>query len=186
MSITSVDRSAKRRTILLRVGAVVLMVALSALILLNIDVVRNMGRYGYIGVFAISFAANATLVLPAPGWLVPIFAGTALSPLAVGFAAGAGQALGELTGYFAGSTGQYVLEERSRYEQLKRLTERYGVWIFLVLSFIPNPIFDVAGIVAGALRFPIYKFLAATFVGKTARAILLAYGGYELISRWLG
>lgn len=183
MTTTARDRSDKRKQVLLRIGAVVVMLGLSALILLNLDKVRDMGRYGYLGVFILSFAANATLILPAPGWLIPIAAGSALSPLAVGLAAGAGQALGELTGYFAGSTGQFVLEDRPRYERLQVLTERYGLWIFIVLAFIPNPVFDLAGITAGVLRFPVFAFLGATFVGKTVRAILLAYGGYEVINR---
>jgi membrane protein YqaA with SNARE-associated domain len=48
--------------------------------------------------------------------------------------------------------------------------------IFL-LAFIPNPVFDVAGIAAGALRIPVWKFIAATMLGRTLRFILLAYFG---------
>ena len=135
-------------------------------------------------VFLLSLLANATLVLPAPGWLIPIAAGSALNPLLVGLCAGTGQTLGELTGYAAGATGRIIVEDRERYQWLSQLAQRYGVWIFVVLGFVPNPLFDLAGIAAGALKIPVLKFLVATWVGKTARAILLAYGGAGVFSQW--
>ncbi|NOX63643.1 MAG: hypothetical protein GXP42_17095 [Chloroflexi bacterium] len=176
---------AKYKPIILRIVAVAAMLGLSALIVLNAQRIHDLGRYGYLGIFVLSFAANATIIFPAPGWLIPIAAGGALNPLAVGLAVGAGQALGELTGYLAGSTGQFVLSDHhERYEHLADLTRQYGLWLFIFLSFIPNPLFDLAGIVAGVLKFPMFSFLAATFVGKTLRAILLAYGGYGMFGNW--
>jgi uncharacterized membrane protein YdjX (TVP38/TMEM64 family) len=53
------------------------------------------------------------------------------------------------------------------------------------MAFIPNPFFDLAGIIAGALGFRLRFFLLAVWVGKTLRALLLAYGGYSLLARWL-
>ena len=53
----------------------------------------------------------------------------------------------------------------------------YWLRVILVLSLIPNPIFDVAGIAAGALGLGWGRFLLVTAVGKTLRAIVIAYAG---------
>lgn len=161
------------------------MLAVSALILLNADKVRELGRFGYLGVFLISFAANATIILPAPGWIVSMAAATALNPLFVGLAAGTGEALGETTGYLAGASGRGIVQHGERYDWLAGLAQRYGLLFFAVMAFIPNPFFDLAGIIAGALGFRLRYFLLAVWVGKTTRALLLAYGGFRLLARWL-
>jgi len=175
-----------RRQILARVIAVLAVIAISLLIVLNAQRIRELGRYGYAGIFLLSLAANATIILPAPGWLIPIAAGSALNPLLVGLVAGTGQTLGELTGFLAGASGRIILEDRERYERVSALARRYGLWIFVVLGFVPNPLFDLAGITAGALRIPVLAFLGATWVGKTARAILFALGGYGIFARLFG
>lgn len=182
----STAHSIQRRQILVRVIAVSAVIAISLLILFNTQRIRELGRYGYAGIFLLSLAANATIILPAPGWLIPIAAGSALNPLLVGVVAGAGQTLGELTGFVAGASGRIILEDRGRYERVSDLARRYGLWVFVVLGFVPNPLFDLAGITAGALRIPVLAFLAATWVGKTCRAILFAYGGYGIFARLLG
>ncbi len=51
---------------------------------------------------------------------------------------------------------------------LRRLT------LFL-LAALPNPIFDVGGIIAGVLKMPVWKFLMAAIVGKTIRLGLTAW-----------
>lgn len=179
------DRALQRRQLVLRVGAVCAMLILSALILINADKVRQLGQFGYLGVFLISFAANATIILPAPGWMVAMVAASALNPLFVGLAAGTGEALGETTGYLAGASGRAIIQQRQRYDWLAGLARRYGLPFFAVMAFIPNPFFDLAGIIAGALGFRLRYFLLAVWIGKTSRALLLAYGGYSLLARWL-
>ena len=141
---------------------------------------------GYVGVFLVGLLANATIFLPAPSWALTIAAGAALNPLLVAFAAATGEALGEITGYLAGSSGTIVLENREGYQKSARLMKRWGVWFIMVLAFIPNPAFDIVGILAGALRMPVAKFLWGTFWGKFLRALLLAYGGYGIFNHFWG
>ncbi len=161
------------------------MLAISALILLNANRVRELGRFGYLGVFLISLAANATIILPAPGWMISMAAATALNPLGVALAAGAGETLGETTGYLAGASGRAIIEHRQRYDWLSGLVQHYGLPFITLLAFIPNPLFDLAGIIAGALCIRLRYFLLAVWIGKMVRALLLAYGGYGLLVRWL-
>jgi len=141
---------------------------------------------GYVGVFIVGFLANATIFLPAPSWALTIAAGVTLNPLLVALFAGAGESLGEITGYLAGSSGSIVLEDKESYQKSARLMKRWGVWFIIFLAFIPNPAFDIVGILAGALRMPVAKFLWGTFLGKFLRAILLAYGGYGIFNHFWG
>jgi len=141
---------------------------------------------GYAGVFLVGLLANATIFLPAPSWALTIAAGATLNPLFVALAAAAGEALGEITGYLAGSSGSIVLENRESYQKSARLMKRWGVWFIMILAFIPNPAFDIVGILAGALRMPVAKFLWGTFLGKLLRALLLAYGGYSVFNHFWG
>jgi membrane protein YqaA with SNARE-associated domain len=95
----------------------------------------------------------------------------------VGVIAAAGAAIGELTGYLAGVAGQAVIENRQMHERLERLMRRYGLLAIFVLAAIPNPFFDVAGIIAGALRFPVQHFLLSAWAGKTVKFLAIAYLG---------
>jgi membrane protein YqaA with SNARE-associated domain len=135
-------------------------------------------RFGYPGVFVLSILANATLILPAPGLALVFGAGTlGLSPIGVGLAAGLGSTLGELSGYAAGYGGSVVVENRVVYERVRGWMNRYGPMVISVLAFIPNPFFDAAGAIAGALKMPMWQFLVYTAIGKTAKMVLIAYAG---------
>ncbi len=182
----TIDHTLQRRQLIIRAGVIAAVITFSVLILLNADKLRQLGNYGYIGVFILSFLTNATIVVPVPSWIIPIVAGTSLNPLIVGLVVGTGESLGELTAFAAGASGRIIVEDRERYQWLSALANRYGLWMFVVLGFIPNPFFDLAGIMAGALKIPVIKFLVATWFGKTARAILLAYGGYRIFGELLG
>ena len=144
--------------------------------------------YGYLGVFVVSVLGNATVLFPVPSLAVTFAGGGVLNPLLVGLVAGVGEPLGELTGYLAGYGGSAIIEEGPRFQRLKSWMERHGFLTLLVLSAIPNPLFDLAGVTAGIMRFPLYLFLLACWLGKTAKALAVAYLGsqfLELIQRWV-
>ena len=55
----------------------------------------------------------------------------------------------------------------------RRISQRLGIWmrrpgwlLLFLLAFIPNPVFDLAGVTAGALRYPLERFLAVVLTGK--------------------
>ncbi|MGL4648037.1 MAG: YqaA family protein, partial [Caldilineaceae bacterium] len=103
---------------------------------------------------------------------------------------GLGSALGELSGYALGRSGRYLLSgnQQQHFERLAEWTRRYGAFAIFTVAVLPLPIFDVAGIVAGAIRMPIASFLVATALGKTIKytvAILLYAGAFGGIMRWL-
>jgi uncharacterized membrane protein YdjX (TVP38/TMEM64 family) len=172
------DRPSDRR---LRVIRVVTALAVSVALVVSFifrSHLRDLEQYGYIAVFLVGLISNATLILPVPGLAMSSVLGSVFNPWAVGLVAGIGQALGELTGYMAGYGGQTWVEGYSRYRRLTRWMERYGILAIFVLALLPNPVFDVAGMVAGALRFPVWKFLLSCTAGKVIKNVIFAVGGY--------
>ena len=148
------------------------------------DLVQKYAEYGYLGVFVISVLGNATLIFPAPSFTVVAF-GAVLNPSLVGILAGCGAAVGEMTGYGLGRGMSPNLDEGSakagfEEKQMKWLRwlqpkfQRWGVIAIFVLAAIPNPIFDLGGILAGMARMPWWKFLIAAVLGKTVRFTLLS------------
>jgi len=163
-----------------RVAAVALSVGITVGIILMRDRLTDLSLYGYPGIFLINLVGNATIILPAPALATVFAAGGALNPLWLGVIAGLGSALGEMTGYLAGIGGRSVIENRRLYDQFENWMRKAGVFAIFLMAVIPNPVFDVGGMVAGALRMPIPRFLLSCWAGKTVRMILVA-----LIGRWL-
>jgi len=167
-----------------RLGALVGCLAISVYIYSIRDRTETLAAYGLPGVFLLSVLANATVILPAPGLALTFALGGVMHPAGVALAAGAGAALGELTGYLAGYTGQAIAGRSPATETLELWTKRYGGPAIMVLAFIPNPFFDIAGATAGVLRMPVGSFLFWTWIGKTLKMLVIAYAGSASLD-WL-
>ncbi len=165
------------RELCLRILIILIVIGLSAAIFVYRDRVTNLEGYGYLGAFIISLLSCATIVLPIPGIALIFTLGDTYNPLLVGLAAGAGSAIGEISGYMAGYSGQIVLRNNQTYLRLERWMKRRGAIVIFVLSFVPNPLFDLAGAAAGILRYPLWKFLLFCFLGKTPKNMLIALAG---------
>lgn len=146
------------------------------------DRFAELAALGYFGIFLVSLLGNATIILPAPSLALVFAMGSALPPLLVGPVAGTGEALGELTGYAAGFGGQVVVEDHKTYQRLVAWMQRRGGITVFALSAIPNPFFDLAGIAAGTLRYPIWRFLLACWLGKTIKTTLVAWAGSQSLA----
>ena len=141
-------------------------------------------RVGYPGLFLVTLMANASIILPTPGFIAVVVAGAVLNPLLVALIGAAGMTIGELSGYLVGRAGSTVSAGKNNNGQSRwsrwtafssRLVKRWGVLGIFILAALPNPLFDIAGIAAGAVRLGIVKFLIATFAGRLIRTSLLAY-----------
>jgi uncharacterized membrane protein YdjX (TVP38/TMEM64 family) len=146
------------------------------------ELLRRIGQspFALPALFLASVISSATLFLPVPGLAITTLVGSLINPLAVGIVAGVGQTLGEMTGYMAGYSGQSLVERTKAYERLEgwmSRNERMAELVVFVLAVIPNPLFDAAGMIAGALRFPVWKYLLAAGLGKVIKNIIFAYGG---------
>lgn len=141
---------------------------------------KNLISLGYVGVFIFTFLGAATIFLPSASSLVVIGAGAWLNPFLVGIVAGVAATLGEITGYAIGYEGGELLEKRSRlFARAKSWMERRGSITLFLLSIVPNPAFDAAGLAAGAIKFPLKRFLLIVWTGKTIQAIVGAFLGSQ-------
>lgn len=166
---------------IIRLFVLLAVIALTIVLVINREKIQALQAYGYPGIFLFSILANATIFLPVPGVVFTSAMGAIFNPLFVSIAAGSGAALGELSGYLAGFSGQAVVEDSARYERVVRWMEKYGDITILVLAFIPNPLFDLAGIIAGILKMPIWKFLIFCVIGKILKMMMFAYAGSWVI-----
>jgi membrane protein YqaA with SNARE-associated domain len=173
--------------------SIVIVIAIAAAVLYvyrtNPDLIDRLKEYGYLGAFLISMLLNATVVLPAGNFLVLAALGAALpSPTLVGLAAAFGAAFGELTGYLAGYSGRAIVPQNNKwYIRIHNWLDRYGMVAVFGLSAAPL-FFDIAGMAAGVMRFPVPKFFVACFLGRSLLYILLAWAGalgWEQVIEWL-
>jgi membrane protein YqaA with SNARE-associated domain len=156
----------------------------------------HLRRYGYLGVFLVPLIGSASFILPMPGLAVIATGGALLDPvlgipawIVVGILAGLGETIGELTGYAAGYGGRAVLQERRFMGRLEGWMHRQGSVVMFTMSVLPNPFFDVAGVIAGAVRMPVWKFFIAVLLGKVVKSMYIAGAGalgLTIIERWTG
>ena len=157
--------------------AIVFAFGITAAVFIFRDQLQQLQGLGYLGVFLGQLISNATLILPVPGLLFVYLLGGTLNPLIVGLVAGPGAAIGELTGYAAGYGGSALIDDNKFYQRIAGWLDRYGLLPIVLLASIPNPAFDMAGVVAGSVRLPWWKFLIAAWIGKTIQGITIAYMG---------
>ncbi len=161
---------------------------ISVLIFLLKDKLAGLESYGLLGLFVISVIGNATIVFPAPVILSAFVAGAIFNPLAVTVAVSAGATVGELTGYYAGFGGTSLVGNEAKLKKIKTWIDKFGLWVIFVLAVIPNPLFDLAGIVAGATGIPVWKYLIVVFAGKFIKFGIFAFlgaGSTGLIDKFL-
>jgi uncharacterized membrane protein YdjX (TVP38/TMEM64 family) len=174
--------SSKFITNMLRILALFAVVGITVYIYTIRDRVDQFAAFGYPGIFLIALLANATILLPAPGVAVIYAMGAIFNPLGVGLAAGLGGTLGEVSGYLAGFSGQAVVERMDIYNRIKPWVDKYGGWAILVLSAIPNPFFDIAGMAAGVAKMPLQTFLIFSGIGQLIKMTAFALAGHYSIS----
>ncbi len=146
---------------------------------------RIFGAYAYLGVFIVTLIANATTIVPVPYiTVVACIAGQSNNLVLVALAGALGSALGESVAFFVGRSGRAIAEETRFYGWVKRQM-RHPWRAFAVLFGLAapiNPVFDIAGLAAGALGVPYWLFFTAVFLGRLIRFWLIALAG----AQWCG
>jgi uncharacterized membrane protein YdjX (TVP38/TMEM64 family) len=171
------------RTRLLRILTILLVVVMSiAIFLIPRERLEQLEALGYLGIFLICLLAYATVILPVPAGILVFTMGAQLSPWGLALAAGTGAAIGELSGYIAGYTGQSFAEKTRAYQRVTDWVKRYGALTILVLAFFPNPFFDLTGIAAGAMRLPVRVFFVFCWFGEVAKMLVIAFAGAGLLN----
>jgi len=174
----------KHRLTLLRILSLIVVIAISIFVYSIRDRAKDLAVYGYPGIFMIALLSNATVLLPAPGVAVVFAMGSIFPPAGIALAAGTGGAIGELSGYLAGFSGQAVVERSDIYNRILPWVQKYGPFAIAALAAIPNPFFDLAGIAAGMTKMSFQRFFVACWIGQTIKMLAFALAGaYSL--KWL-
>jgi uncharacterized membrane protein YdjX (TVP38/TMEM64 family) len=172
------ENPAKRKQQLFwRFAGIVFAVVITVAIFVFRDQLRAVSHYGYLGIFLIAVLGNATIILPVPTIVTAFAGGSVYNPIAVGVISAAGATIGELTGYIAGRSGTAVVENRQVYDRFEHWMDRYGLFALFVLAAIPNPLFDVAGIIAGLSKMKVSTYLIVVCAGKIVKFLAIAYLG---------
>jgi len=135
---------------------------------------------GYLVVFAISLAFNALIGVPVYIHIgIMVKAAELWNPVLVALAASVGGVLGEMSGYYAGYLGKRIaqLENIPGYQRLVGWMNKHGPWGIFLISAQPILPFDVAGLLAGASKMPLWKFLLPCWAGRFLKYLLVCYFG---------
>lgn len=168
------------------------MVWLSIIIFIAMTVFRQtiaqLGSWGYVGAFVINGISSATVVLPAPGGAIVMLMAADYHPLPLGIAAGLGGTLGSLTAYIVGAQARPAFQRRRFYDPTCRLMHRFGYIILFAATLPPISPGDFGGILAGATRYPLRKYLVAVGVASVIKMVAMTYGAavsLAWLERWL-
>ncbi len=141
------------------------------------DVSARWAGQSYVAVFMFTLIGAATVVLPAPAVLTTISFVSALEdPIGVGLVAAVGQTLGEMVAYLLGASGARLFKKGPIYRQVHKAIEghtKMAGGVIFILAMTPNPLFDLVGVAAGALRYPVWRFMALAFFGNAIKYILV-------------
>lgn len=146
------------------------------------DELAGLGSFGILGIFLINLVSSITLFFPAPAIATVVAGGFLYNPLVVAVVAALGSAVGDFVGYMLGRSGKEVLLKKNSfwYNIFKDTFHRFGAVFIIIFSFIPNPLFDAVGIVAGLFSYSPRRFFMYVLIGRFLRNLFLAYGGFFL------
>jgi membrane protein YqaA with SNARE-associated domain len=145
--------------------------------------VKEYAPLAYLIVFGATFLSSCTIIFPAPGMAIIMAAASTWNPAIVAIVASIGGTLGELTAYYAGYLGNKIIinENLAGYNWAVSWMNKYGVWAVFLFALIPMLLFDLVGLAAGALKFPVWKFILACWAGRIPRSFVEAYIGAGII-----
>ena len=139
----------------------------------------NIESIGYASIFFLSFIAAALIFLPVSALAsVCVAVAVDLNPFMVAVVAASAESIGELTGYLAGMGGKAIFDRNRFYLRFKNLFSRYASLTLLFGSAVPNPLFDVMGVAAGSILYPVKRFLLLVFIGKVVKFTWVGLGCY--------
>jgi membrane protein YqaA with SNARE-associated domain len=173
-------RAVHRRHIALAIAGALFLIALNvAMYLAPIDY-AGFTTWAYAGAFVVTFLANALVAIPIPYIPIVVHIGqTAGSAALVVALAAFGSVLGESVAYLVGRAEQGLISEHAIYKRVHSIAKRpflAGLVLF-ALSAPLNPVFDIAGLAAGAAGMPYRIFFIAVFAGRLVRFAVMVWLG---------
>jgi uncharacterized membrane protein YdjX (TVP38/TMEM64 family) len=137
----------------------------------------------YLVVFGITLAGNASIIVPVHIHVaIMMAAASQWDPILIALIASVAGTIGEITGYYAGYLGKKIIVSESTpgYNRVVGWVNRYGPLAIFLLSLQPILPFDIAGLVAGASKISLWKFLLPCWAGRFPKYILFCYFGFGI------
>ena len=154
------------RKALVNISAAIVTAVISAFILYETLIANTiLEEAGLIGIFFASMFSHLTVI--GRDLFAPAFLSLALTthPALLGFSAGLGGAIGEVTTYYWGLGIKEALKENEQDDVLSKWIEKYGLLAILIVAASPLPDTPIA-LLAGSARFPFRKFMIVEAIGK--------------------
>jgi membrane protein YqaA with SNARE-associated domain len=139
----------------------------------------------YLVVFGVTLLANAAIFVPVVFhiaimlWAIEHANCNLVLVVLVASVAGA---LGEMTGYYAGYLGKRIVlaESTPGYKRFAGWMQKYGPWGIFLVSL--QPLTDIAGLLAGASKLPLWKFLLPCWPAKFIKYFVICYFGGGILN----
>lgn len=164
----------KPSTKVLDIISILIIVGFSLLAFLMRDAVQKYAPVSYLGVLLVCFIANASVLLSAPSILVVVQYSMVLNPMLTALCGAIGATLGEMTGYLAGAHGGNLLASKIR-KKVISVMPKHPYLVVFCFSLIPLPVFDIVGLIAGAMKLNQAKFFASCLLGKIIKMASFAW-----------
>lgn len=148
--------------------------------------IREMAIVGYVGLILACLVSNISILIPSSATVIVLVAATTLNPWFCILCGGLGTALGEQSSYVCGLIGAVGFDasiDRNR-KMLEALRNHAFLTVFL-FAFVPLPVFDIAGIAAGATRMNWGKYTLAAVFGKILKFLFAVVGIFYIVPQIL-
>lgn len=142
--------------------------------------VERFASTAYLLVFGVTLVSNAGIFVPVYLHVsIMIAAANYFNPVLIALTASVAGALGEISGYYAGYMGKRIghLENIPGYDRLVGWMNKHGPWGIFLISAQPILPFDIAGLLAGASKMPLWKFLLPCWAGRFPKYLVACYVG---------
>ena len=144
------------------------------------DEIQNLAALGYIGLFLSCLISNLSIFLPTSSTIIIVAAASTLNPWLCILLGGLGTAFGEQASYicgFVGSSGFNKEESRGKKHVIKWFSQKPFLTVFL-FAFVPLPVFDIVGIIAGTERMKWWQYTLAAALGKILKFFIVVVAIY--------
>lgn len=145
--------------------------------------IQEFSTLGYIGLFLSCFVSNLSILLPTSSTIIIIAASLTLNPFICIVVGGIGTAFGEQASYVCGLIGSsgFDISTKKGKEITTKWFERNSFLTVLLFAFVPLPVFDIIGIIAGAKRMSWWKYTLAAVLGKVLKFTLVIVSLFYLL-----
>ena len=138
--------------------------------------------FGLLGIGILNFLSSATLFFPAPGIVATGIGGAHFNPLLVALFSASGSAMGESVAFAFGYSSTKLTNSEKHILSIftKLFHHKHTTLLIFLFAFVPNPFFDVMGILAGVSHYSLRRFLFIVFAARFMRDTIVAFIGSQV------